>query len=74
MICDVDIICISVTEKLPFFFKRAPVNGRSETTRRRYTIANSTALMESCRGRNVILSSAAETVTLLQPREPSLAR
>ncbi|KAK5905400.1 hypothetical protein CgunFtcFv8_001368 [Champsocephalus gunnari] len=76
MICDVDIICISVTEKLPFFFKRAPVNGATErgvvfevsyaaalrdSTRRRYTIANSTALMESCRGRNVILSSAAET-------------
>ncbi|KAF3853031.1 hypothetical protein F7725_013719 [Dissostichus mawsoni] len=65
MICDVDIICISVTEKLPFFFKRAPVNGATErgvvfevsyaaalrdSTRRRYTIANSTALMESCRG------------------------
>lgn len=27
MLYDVDIICISVTEKLPFFFKRAPING-----------------------------------------------
>ncbi|XP_076616726.1 ribonuclease P protein subunit p30 isoform X1 [Chaetodon auriga] len=27
MTYDVDIICISVTEKLPFFFKRAPVSG-----------------------------------------------
>lgn len=27
MLCEVDIICISVTEKLPFFFKRAPING-----------------------------------------------
>lgn len=27
MLYEVDIICVSVTEKLPFFFKRAPVNG-----------------------------------------------
>ncbi|XP_033467880.1 ribonuclease P protein subunit p30 isoform X3 [Epinephelus lanceolatus] len=27
MTYDVDIICIPVTEKLPFFFKRAPING-----------------------------------------------
>ncbi|XP_054455236.1 ribonuclease P protein subunit p30 [Anoplopoma fimbria] len=75
MLYDVDIICISVTEKLPFFFKRAPVNGAVErgvvfevsysaalrdSTRRRYTIANAVSLMESCKGKNVILSSAAE--------------
>ncbi|KAK9530971.1 hypothetical protein VZT92_012442 [Zoarces viviparus] len=75
MIYDVDIICISVTEKLPFFFKRAPVNGAidrgvvfevsysaaiRDSTRRRYTIANAISLMESCKGKNVILSSAAE--------------
>ncbi|KAM6898091.1 ribonuclease P protein subunit p30 isoform 2-T2 [Lycodopsis pacificus] len=75
MIYDVDIICISVTEKLPFFFKRAPVNGAvdrgvvfevsysaaiRDSTRRRYTIANAVSLMESCKGKNVILSSAAE--------------
>ncbi|XP_078100925.1 ribonuclease P protein subunit p30 [Sander vitreus] len=75
MIYDVDIICISVTEKLPFFFKRAPVNGAIErglvfevsysaairdSTRRRYTIANAVCLMETCKGKSVILSSAAE--------------
>ncbi|CAK6978138.1 ribonuclease P protein subunit p30 [Scomber scombrus] len=75
MMYDVDIISVSVTEKLPFFFKRAPVNGATDrgvvfelsyaaairdATRRRYTISNAVSLMESCRGRNVILSSAAE--------------
>ncbi|KAM7374585.1 hypothetical protein PAMP_007232 [Pampus punctatissimus] len=75
MMYDVDIICVSVTEKLPFFFKRAPVNGATDrglvfevsyaaairdSTMRRYTISNAVTLMESCRGRNVILSSAAE--------------
>ncbi|XP_074484669.1 ribonuclease P protein subunit p30 [Sebastes fasciatus] len=75
MTYDVDIISISVTEKLPFFFKRAPVNGAIErgvvfevsysaairdATRRRYTIANAISLMDTCRGKNVILSSAAE--------------
>ncbi|KAK2884341.1 ribonuclease P protein subunit p30 isoform X1 [Channa argus] len=75
MLYDVDIICVSVTEKLPFFFKRAPVNGAGErgvvfelcysaairdSTLRRYTIANALTLMESCRGKNVIVSSAAE--------------
>ncbi|KAF1373447.1 hypothetical protein PFLUV_G00238950 [Perca fluviatilis] len=77
MIYDVDIICISVTEKLPFFFKRAPVNGAIErglvfevsysaairdSTMRRYTIANAVCLMETCKGKSVILSSAAEKV------------
>uniref|UniRef100_A0A672FLK4 Ribonuclease P protein subunit p30 n=2 Tax=Salarias fasciatus TaxID=181472 RepID=A0A672FLK4_SALFA len=72
---DVDIVCISVTEKLPFFFKRAPINGAvdrgvlfelsyaaaiRDSTRRRYTIANAVCLMETCKGKNVILSSAAE--------------
>uniref|UniRef100_A0A3Q1FNA9 Ribonuclease P/MRP 30 subunit n=1 Tax=Acanthochromis polyacanthus TaxID=80966 RepID=A0A3Q1FNA9_9TELE len=47
MLYDVDIVCISVTEKLPFIFKR-------------YTIANAVCLMDSCKGKNVILSSAAE--------------
>ncbi|XP_028264433.1 ribonuclease P protein subunit p30 [Parambassis ranga] len=75
MLYDVDIICISVTEKLPFFFKRAPINGAidrgvvfevsysaaiRDSTMRRYTITNATCLMESCKGKNVILSSAAE--------------
>ncbi|XP_043957920.1 ribonuclease P protein subunit p30 isoform X1 [Gambusia affinis] len=75
MLCEVDIICISVTEKLPFFFKRAPINGAidrgvvfevsyasalRDSTMRRYTIANAVCLMESCKGKNVIVSSAAE--------------
>ncbi|CAJ1081298.1 ribonuclease P protein subunit p30 [Xyrichtys novacula] len=75
MTLDIDIICITVTEKLPFFFKRAPINGAVErgvmfevsyaaairdATMRRYTIANATSLMETCKGKNVILSSAAE--------------
>uniref|UniRef100_A0A1A8PST6 Ribonuclease P protein subunit p30 n=1 Tax=Nothobranchius rachovii TaxID=451742 RepID=A0A1A8PST6_9TELE len=72
---DIDIICIPVTEKLPFFFKRAPINAAIErgvafevsyaaairdSTMRRYTIANAVCLMESCKGKNVILSSAAD--------------
>lgn len=75
MTYDVDIICISVTEKLPFFFKRAPVNGAidrgvafevsysaaiRDATMRRYTIANAIALVDTCKGKNVIVSSAAE--------------
>ncbi|XP_078146986.1 ribonuclease P protein subunit p30 isoform X2 [Centroberyx gerrardi] len=75
MMFDVDIICITVTEKLPFFFKRAPVNGAVErglvfevcyvpairdSTMRRYSIANAVSLLESCKGKNVILSSGAE--------------
>ncbi|XP_010753024.1 ribonuclease P protein subunit p30 isoform X1 [Larimichthys crocea] len=75
MMFDVDIISISVTEKLPFFFKRAPVNvavdrgvvfevsysaAIRDSTMRRYTIANAVSLMDSCKGKNVILSSAAE--------------
>ncbi|XP_045897328.1 ribonuclease P protein subunit p30 [Micropterus dolomieu] len=75
MVYDADIICVSVTEKLPFFFKRAPVNGAidrgvafevsysaaiRDATMRRYTIANAVSLMETCKGKNVILSSAAE--------------
>ncbi|XP_054622956.1 ribonuclease P protein subunit p30 [Dunckerocampus dactyliophorus] len=72
---DVDIISISVMEKLPFFFKRAPVSGAVErgvvfevsyaaairdATMRRYTIANAVSLTETCKGKNVIVSSAAE--------------
>uniref|UniRef100_A0A7N9AXG0 Ribonuclease P protein subunit p30 n=1 Tax=Mastacembelus armatus TaxID=205130 RepID=A0A7N9AXG0_9TELE len=75
MLYDVDIICICVTEKLPFFFKRAPVSGAvdrgvafevsysaaiRDASMRRYTIANALSLMDTCKGKNVILSSAAE--------------
>ncbi|XP_074519726.1 ribonuclease P protein subunit p30 [Halichoeres trimaculatus] len=72
---DIDIISLTVTEKRPFSIKRAPVNGAVErgivfevsysaairdSTMRRYTIANAVCLMETCKGKNVILSSAAE--------------
>ncbi|KAL0984140.1 hypothetical protein UPYG_G00137620 [Umbra pygmaea] len=75
MTFDVDIICVAVTERLPFFFKRSPVNGAIERsvffeisythairdhTMRRYTIANAINLMEICKGKNVIVSSGAE--------------
>ncbi|KAM4597593.1 ribonuclease P protein subunit p30 isoform 1-T1 [Polymixia lowei] len=75
MMMDVDIICITVTEKLPFFFKRAPVKGAIErglafeisysaairdSTMRRYTLANSACLMERCKGKNVIVSSGTD--------------
>ncbi|KAM9561509.1 ribonuclease P protein subunit p30 isoform 2-T2 [Salvelinus alpinus] len=66
MTFDVDIICVAVTEKQPFFFKRSPVNGAIErgvffeisyapairdSTMRRYTIANSISLVEMCKGK-----------------------
>nr|XP_048294865.1 ribonuclease P protein subunit p30 isoform X3 [Myodes glareolus] len=72
---DVDLVCITVTEKLPFYFKRPPVNvaidrglgfelvygpAIRDATMRRYTISNALSLMQICRGKNVILSSGAE--------------
>ncbi|EDL41765.1 ribonuclease P/MRP 30 subunit (human), isoform CRA_b [Mus musculus] len=75
---DVDLVCITVTEKLPFYFKRPPVNVAIErglgfelvygpairdATMRRYTISNALNLMQICKGKNVILSSAAERVS-----------
>ncbi|GAB1302355.1 Ribonuclease P protein subunit p30 [Apodemus speciosus] len=72
---DVDLVCITVTEKLPFYFKRPPINVAIErglgfelvygpairdATMRRYTISNALNLMQICKGKNVILSSAAE--------------
>ncbi|XP_040291471.1 ribonuclease P protein subunit p30 [Bufo bufo] len=72
---DVDIICINVTEKYPFFFRRPPVNAAIErgiffeliytpsikdSTLRRYTISNALSLMEICKGKNIIISSGAE--------------
>ncbi|XP_045883994.1 ribonuclease P protein subunit p30 isoform X3 [Meles meles] len=72
---DVDLVCITVTEKLPFYFKRPPVNvaidrgvgfeliyspAIKDSTMRRYTISNALNLMQVCKGKNVILSSAAE--------------
>ncbi|XP_075891278.1 ribonuclease P protein subunit p30 [Nelusetta ayraudi] len=81
MTYDVDIICVPVTERLPFILKRAPVNGAIErglvfevtyaaairdSTMRRYTIANANIMMDICKGKNVILSSAAETALELR--------
>uniref|UniRef100_A0A8C8EK77 Ribonuclease P protein subunit p30 n=1 Tax=Oncorhynchus tshawytscha TaxID=74940 RepID=A0A8C8EK77_ONCTS len=75
MTFDVDIICVAVIEKQPFFFKRSPINGAIErgvffeisytpairdSTMRRYTIANAISLMETCKGKNVIVTSGAE--------------
>ncbi|KAG8552348.1 hypothetical protein GDO81_004483 [Engystomops pustulosus] len=72
---DADLICINVTEKYPFFFRRPPINAAIErgiffeliytpairdSTMRRYTISNSIALMEVCKGKNIIVSSGAE--------------
>ncbi|XP_038600281.1 ribonuclease P protein subunit p30 [Tachyglossus aculeatus] len=72
---DVDLVCISVTEKLPFYFRRPPINvaidrgiafeliytpAIRDSTMRRYTISNALSLMQICKGKNVILSSAAE--------------
>ncbi|XP_029465710.1 ribonuclease P protein subunit p30 isoform X2 [Rhinatrema bivittatum] len=72
---DVDLICIHVTEKQPFFFRRPPINVALErgiffelvytpaikdSTMRRYTISNALSLMQICKGKNVIISSSAE--------------
>ncbi|KAF7247538.1 Ribonuclease P protein subunit p30 [Varanus komodoensis] len=72
---DVDLVCINVTEKLPFYIKRPSVNVAIErgiyfellyvpaikdSTMRRYTISNALSLLQICRGKNIILSSGAE--------------
>ncbi|NXA34554.1 RPP30 protein, partial [Eudromia elegans] len=63
---DVDLVCINVTEKLPFYFRRPPVNVAIErgiyfellyapaikdSTMRRYTISNAISLMQICKGK-----------------------
>uniref|UniRef100_A0A481AFG6 Ribonuclease P protein subunit p30 n=1 Tax=Sus scrofa TaxID=9823 RepID=A0A481AFG6_PIG len=63
---DVDIVCITVTEKLPFYFKRPPINvaidrgvafelvyspAIKDSTMRRYTISNALNLMQICKGK-----------------------
>ncbi|XP_071668025.1 ribonuclease P protein subunit p30 isoform X3 [Patagioenas fasciata] len=75
---DVDLVCINVTEKLPFYFRRPPVNmaidrgiffellyapAIKDSTMRRYTISNAISLMQICKGKNIVISSAAERVT-----------
>ncbi|XP_069720440.1 ribonuclease P protein subunit p30 isoform X2 [Phaenicophaeus curvirostris] len=71
---DVDLVCINVTEKLPFYFRRPPVNmaidrgiyfellytpAIKDSTMRRYTISNAISLMQICKGKNIVISSAA---------------
>uniref|UniRef100_A0A8B9TZJ7 Ribonuclease P/MRP subunit p30 n=1 Tax=Anas zonorhyncha TaxID=75864 RepID=A0A8B9TZJ7_9AVES len=63
---DVDIVCVNVTEKLPFYFRRPPVNmaidrgiyfellytpAIKDSTMRRYTISNAISLMQICKGK-----------------------
>uniref|UniRef100_A0A670HNZ8 Ribonuclease P/MRP subunit p30 n=1 Tax=Podarcis muralis TaxID=64176 RepID=A0A670HNZ8_PODMU len=63
---DVDIVCINVTEKLPFYIKRPSVNvaidrgiyfeliyvpAIKDSTMRRYTVSNALSLMQICRGK-----------------------
>uniref|UniRef100_A0A2I2YV59 Ribonuclease P protein subunit p30 n=1 Tax=Gorilla gorilla gorilla TaxID=9595 RepID=A0A2I2YV59_GORGO len=63
---DVDLVCITVTEKLPFYFKRPPINvaidrglafelvyspAIKDSTMRRYTISNALNLMQICKGK-----------------------
>ncbi|EHB02961.1 Ribonuclease P protein subunit p30 [Heterocephalus glaber] len=65
---DVDLVCITVTEKLPFYFKRPPVNvaidrglgfelvyspAIKDSTMRRYTISNALNLMQICKGKKL---------------------
>ncbi|XP_030424941.1 ribonuclease P protein subunit p30 isoform X2 [Gopherus evgoodei] len=72
---DVDLICVNVTEKLPFYFRRSSVNmaidrgvyfellytpAIKDSTMRRYTISNALSLMQICKRKNIIISSAAE--------------
>ncbi|XP_036294428.1 ribonuclease P protein subunit p30 isoform X2 [Pipistrellus kuhlii] len=63
---DVDLVCITVTEKLPFYFRRPPINvaidrgvgfelvyspAIKDSTMRRYTISNALNLMQVCKGK-----------------------
>ncbi|KAM8924482.1 ribonuclease P protein subunit p30 [Pelodytes ibericus] len=72
---DVDLVCINVTEKQPFFFRKPPISAAIErgiffeliytpaikdSTIRRYTIANALSLMQFCKGKNIVISSGAE--------------
>uniref|UniRef100_A0A3B4ANJ3 Uncharacterized protein n=1 Tax=Periophthalmus magnuspinnatus TaxID=409849 RepID=A0A3B4ANJ3_9GOBI len=66
MTYDIDLICLSVSDRLPFFYKRAPVFGALErgvafevsysaairdSTRRRYTLANAMFHSDICKGK-----------------------
>lgn len=75
MMMDVDIICVTVTEKLPFHLKRATLNAAvsrgvvfelcysaalRDTTMRRYMLSNAISLVERCSRKSVIISSGTE--------------
>ncbi|XP_072883522.1 ribonuclease P protein subunit p30 [Hemitrygon akajei] len=75
MTLDVDLICIQGIAKLPFRITRPPVNGAiargiyfeityfpaiNDSTLRRYTISNGICLINVCKGKNIIVSSATE--------------
>ncbi|NXG59564.1 RPP30 protein, partial [Hemiprocne comata] len=77
---DVDLVCINVTEKLPFYFRRPPVNmaidrgiyfellytpAIKDSTMRRYTISNAINLMQICKGK-VSSQSESELINAVQ--------
>ncbi|XP_057681318.1 ribonuclease P protein subunit p30 isoform X3 [Corythoichthys intestinalis] len=77
---DVDVISVSVTEKLPFFFKRAPVSTAVErglafeisyasairdAAARRYTVANAVSLTEACKGKVTAATTTMSTASRL---------
>ncbi|NXK02169.1 RPP30 protein, partial [Herpetotheres cachinnans] len=77
---DVDLVCINVTEKLPFYFRRPPVNmaidrgiyfellytpAIKDSTMRRYTISNAISLMQICKGK-VSSQSESELINSVQ--------
>uniref|UniRef100_UPI00358F471B ribonuclease P protein subunit p30 n=1 Tax=Myxine glutinosa TaxID=7769 RepID=UPI00358F471B len=72
---EVDIICIDTSQRLPFRMRRPLTNlavqrgiyfeityaaGLCDTTMRRYLIGNAITLTQICKGRNIIISSAAD--------------
>ncbi|NXJ74104.1 RPP30 protein, partial [Trogon melanurus] len=78
---DVDLVCINVTEKLPFYFRRPPVNmaidrgiyfellytpAIKDSTMRRYTISNAISLMQICKGK---VNSQSESKLINSPLE-----
>ncbi|NXS46088.1 RPP30 protein, partial [Balaeniceps rex] len=82
---DVDLVCINVTEKLPFYFRRPPVNmaidrgiyfellytpAIKDSTMRRYTISNAISLMQICKGKVSSQSESKLTDSPLELRGP----
>ncbi|XP_075468969.1 ribonuclease P protein subunit p30 isoform X2 [Ascaphus truei] len=76
---DVDLICINVTEKQPFFFRKPPINAAiqrgiffelvytpaiKDSTLRRYTISNALSLMQFCKGKPLEMRGPYDVATL----------